>query len=277
MPSIQEALQWSKAQLSAFDASEAAFESQLLLAHIVEKPRSYLMAFDEVVIDEGQWQQFQQIIDERKAGKPVAYIIGYQEFWSREFYVNSSTLIPRPDTETLVEWVLESYSNIPTDVLDAGTGSGILAITLKKERPNWQVSACDYSQDALNIAKKNAAKHAAVVNFSRADWLSACQKQSLDLIVSNPPYIAPDDHHLAQLVNEPISALVADEDGLADIKKIIDQAREKLKNGGSLYIEHGFDQALAVQALFEQYGYSGIENKKDLGQQPRITRAIWQA
>ncbi len=207
----------------------------------------------------------------------MAYIVGFKEFYGLRLHVDSRVLDPRDDTETLVDWALELLpAKQSAQVLDLGTGSGAIALAIKSQRPLAQVTATDASADALAVASGNAARLSLPINFVQADaaqsnWFAALAGQRFDLILSNPPYIAEGDAHLAALQHEPALALTSGADGLNAIRSIIKHAAEHLHAGGWLLIEHGYDQAQAVQALLARASFSAVQTRLDLGQQPRCT------
>jgi len=253
-------------------------DAEILLTHIINKPRSYCRTWPEKTIADKHIKRYEDMISLRLKPTPIAYLIGHKEFWSRDFKVNPSTLIPRPDTELLIEHALiflTSTQDYPS-VLDLGTGSGCIAITLKKELPACTVTATDISLEALTLARSNAETHQTDINFMTSSWFEAIEHRSYDLIVSNPPYIAHSDSHLLQgdLPAEPLTALASGEDGLNAIKVLTQQASFYLNIGGMLMIEHGYDQKQAVFALFKQHGYQNIQQHNDLGDQARLTSGI---
>jgi release factor glutamine methyltransferase len=260
-------------------SESALLDAEILLCHCLAKNRSFLRAWPEQSMPFIQLQQYQQLISQRQHGTPIAYLTGQREFWSRNFSVNPSVLIPRPDSELLIELSLKFFTNQPaSNILDLGTGSGILAITLAAELAQATVWATDLSPTALNTAKANAEQlNLKNIEFRLSDWLTGLPKISFDLIVSNPPYIAENDPHLCQgdLRYEPISALVSPENGLQDIRIITAQAREFLSPNGQLLIEHGYNQADAVQALFSTAAFQDIHTHCDLSGQPRVTSGKW--
>jgi release factor glutamine methyltransferase len=240
--------------------------------HALKKSRTQLYCILNETISAADQQQCNELIKQRLKGKPIAYLIGAQSFWTMDLTVTEDTLIPRPETECLVEWIL---NHIPDHdhflVADLGTGTGAIAIALALEKKSWQVDATDQSFEALAIAKKNAEKHGAKnISFYAGDWFDALQKKNYDVIVSNPPYIAENDVHLKQLQFEPQDALVSGKEGLNAIQKIVSQAKNFLKSGGYLVIEHGFDQAEKVIALFENAGLTDVKNHRDLSDVPRF-------
>lgn len=268
---IRQTLEWAEAQLSG---DEVRLDAEVLLAFCLDKPRSYLVAWPDKDLDSSQVENFAALIDQRVQGKPVAYITGEQEFWSLPLMVTSDTLIPRPETEHLVEFLLEVLPESGLSVVDAGTGTGAIGLALAHERKDWQVSACDFSEAALHVASSNAEKLGVQVSFFQSDWLSGLPESSLDVVVSNPPYIEAGDPHLSDLGYEPLSALVAQDSGLSDIRTICQQAFMVLKLGGLLCIEHGYDQAQAVQEIFRKAGFSAVHCEKDYSGNDRFTHGI---
>lgn len=270
--SIKQQLIWAKSTLAN---ESAALDAEILLASVLGKDRSYLYAWPDAIIPVDQLKDFASLLEQRRSGKPVAYILGNQEFWSLSLRVTSDTLIPRPETEQVIDAVLHDYSqNDKVYVLDAGTGTGAIALALCKEKPQWQIFACDYSLAALTVAQQNANEHQLHVKYFCSDWLSAVQAGVFDIIVSNPPYIAENDVHLAALAYEPLSALVAGQSGLADIQRIVGQAMVLLKPGGRLYIEHGYDQGLAVKNRFSESGFSDVITTRDYANCDRFTCGV---
>lgn len=253
-----------------------ASEARLLLAHVMGKPAAWLLAHDEQTLPAETLAAFQALLQRRVAGEPVAYLLGRREFYGRDFSVSPAVLIPRPETELLVEFALRKVGagNTAT-ILDLGAGSGCIAITLALECPGAQVTAIDASPAALAVAQENARRLApqATVRFLASDWFSALAGERFDLIVSNPPYIAAADPHLAQgdLRHEPRTALASGADGLDAIANIIALAPEHLTPGGRLWLEHGYDQAAAVRALLAAAGLTAIEQHRDLAGIVRIS------
>ena len=249
-------------------------ECAWLLEHILDINHLTLKYKSEQLLTPEQLSIFLTKIERLKQGEPLAYVIGEQDFWSLNLKVTPDTLIPRPDTEVLVEQALaliDSKHNL--SVLDLGTGSGAIALSIAKERPNAAVIATDFSVDALKEAKQNAVfNNINNVQFMQGSWYDALPtQQRFDGIVSNPPYIDEHDQHLADLTHEPISALTAKNNGLADLEIIIAQAPQWLKTKGWLLVEHGYDQAQAVQQLFAQAGFSDVKTVKDYGGNDRVT------
>jgi release factor glutamine methyltransferase len=256
------------------ESPTAQLDIELLLAHALGKSRSYLRTWPERELDSEQLKRFNEALARRQAGEPVAYILGLQGFWTLELEVASHTLIPRPDTELLVETALSLIPAQPAQVLDLGTGTGAIALALASERPAWQVMGVDRIAEAVELAERNRQRLAFNnVRFAQSHWFSALTGQRYQMIVSNPPYIAADDHHLAEgdVRFEPSSALVAGADGLDDIRHIIAQASDYLERDGWLLLEHGFDQAEAVCALLSARGFTKVESRRDLGGHQRIS------
>ncbi|HZX17346.1 MAG TPA: peptide chain release factor N(5)-glutamine methyltransferase [Pseudomonas sp.] len=256
------------------DSPTPRLDAELLLAHALGKSRSYLHTWPERELDAAQLERYQAMRVRRQAGEPVAYILGQQGFWSLELEVASHTLIPRPDTELLVETVLALLPATPAALLDLGTGTGAIALALASERPAWRLTGVDRVPEAVALAERNRARlKLANAGFFASHWFSALAEQRYQLIVSNPPYIASDDRHLADgdVRFEPSSALVAGADGLDDIRLIIQQAPDYLEAGGWLLLEHGFDQAAAVRELLSARGFSAVESRRDLGGHERIS------
>ncbi|MBP8202641.1 MAG: peptide chain release factor N(5)-glutamine methyltransferase [Pseudomonas sp.] len=256
------------------DSPTPRLDTELLLAHALGKPRSYLHTWPERELEAAQLVCFQAALVRRQSGEPVAYILGQQGFWSLELEVAAHTLIPRPDTELLVETVLALLPATPAQVLDLGTGTGAIALALASERPAWRLTGVDRMAEAVALAERNRTRlKLSNSAFVESHWFSALAGQRFQLIVSNPPYIAADDQHLAQgdVRFEPSSALVAGKDGLDDIRLIIEQAPDYLEAGGWLLLEHGFDQAAAVRELLSARGFSAVESRRDLAGHERIS------
>ncbi|MBH0032018.1 peptide chain release factor N(5)-glutamine methyltransferase [Pseudoalteromonas sp. SWYJZ98] len=266
------------ADLLALSSESAKLDAQVLLLHILQKPRSYLFTWPEHTLSDEQQSQFNVFIQRRLKGEPVAHITGLREFWSLSLEVNATTLIPRPDTETLVEQALEIALPATAKVLDLGTGTGAIALALGSEMPNWQITAVDRVSDAVALATRNQQRLAINnVHVKQSNWFSELHGEKFNLIVTNPPYIESSDIHLNQgdVRFEPLSALVADDCGMSDIKQIITQSRDYLSSNGYLLIEHGFEQGEAVRHFFEKMAFVNIKTVKDLGNNDRVTLALW--
>lgn len=256
------------------DSPSARLDAELLLAHVLGKSRSYLHTWPEKELDAEQCQAFAECLERRRRGEPVAYILGRQGFWSLDLEVAPHTLIPRPDTELLVETALQLIPTTAAQVLDLGTGTGAIALALACERPAWQVTGVDRVAEAVALANRNAQQLRLVnVRFHESHWFSTVGNQRYRLIVSNPPYIPAGDPHLEQgdVRFEPGSALIAGVDGLDDIRQIIAQAPEYLQDDGWLLLEHGYDQAAAVRELLVAGGFADVESRRDFGGHERIS------
>ncbi len=256
------------------DSPTARLDAELLLAAALGKSRSYLHTWPEKIVSSESALTFSGYLLRRRAGEPVAYILGQQGFWKLDLEVAPHTLIPRPDTELLVETALDLLPASPARVLDLGTGSGAIALALASERPAWHVTAVDRVLEAVALAERNRQRlQLENVHVLTSHWFSALADQRFDMIISNPPYLAAGDVHLAQgdVRFEPESALVAGVDGLDDIREIIQAAPQHLNPGGWLMLEHGYDQADAVRQLLSGAGFAQVESRKDLGTHERIT------
>ena len=257
-------------------------ESQLLLLHALGVPpqeaaarRGWLLAHGDTHADPAQVERFRQLVEAHRDGLPLAYARGWQAFHGLWLKVDQRVLIPRSDTETLVDWALDRLAGMPPPqrVLDLGTGSGAIALALKKACPSARVIGLDRSRDALAVASANAATLNLDIELRWGDWLQGLDG-SFDLIVSNPPYVAAQDPHLQALSDEPIEALVAGPDGLDDIRTLVRDAGARLVPGGMLMLEHGWDQAPAIRALLAEHGYGGIETRRDLAGHERCSGAV---
>ncbi len=249
-------------------------EAEILLAHVLQKPRSYLFTFPEKILDQATLQQAKGFIHRRTLGEPIAYILESKEFWSLSFQVTPATLIPRPETELLVETTLALLNPSQATLADLGTGCGTIALSLAHERPTWQIYATDISQEALTIARKNAQQFKLNnVSFYEGNWCTALPCTNLDAIISNPPYIAETewDNYVSQLKSEPHQALVSGKDGMLAINEIIRSAAFFLRPGGYLLIEHGFLQGNQVKQQFAQNNYHVIHSINDFSGHPRVT------
>jgi release factor glutamine methyltransferase len=293
------------ALLRAQKQGMAKIDARILLLHTLSKPTTdvaWLVANDNNPISTLQADAYSALCARRRAGEPVAYIVGHKAFYGLKLAVDKRVLDPRDDTETLVDWALEllpatvqahpsraeppsvrtepvevltkpstSLGPAESSVLDLGTGSGAIALAIQSKRPHAQVHATDASADALAVAQANAATHKLPVQFHQGSWLGAVSGKKFDLIVSNPPYIAAADPHLAALTHEPLQALASGADGLDDIRQIVAQAPAHLNAGGWLLLEHGYDQAEPVAALLRDAGFNNIASRQDLAGVVRCT------
>jgi release factor glutamine methyltransferase len=256
------------------DSPSPRLDAELLLAAALGKPRSFLHTWPERVVSGEAAERYASYLERRRQGEPVAYILGHQGFWSLDLEVAPHTLIPRPDTELLVETALALVTLPQARVLDLGTGTGAIALALACERLGWQVTGVDRISEAVALAERNRERLGlGNATFRESHWFSALGAERYDLIVSNPPYIAAQDPHLAQgdVRFEPSSALVAGADGLDDIRLIVSQAPAHLNAGGWLLLEHGYDQAAAVRELLAREGFEAVESRRDLGGHERIS------
>lgn len=270
MPTIENLL--NSAELP--DSPSPRLDAEWLLAAALGKPASYLRTWPEREVPAEVAVRFATDLARRRAGEPVAYILGRQGFWSLDLEVAPATLIPRPDTELLVETALALLPAIPAAVLDLGTGTGAIALALAAERPAWRLTGVDRLLEAVELAERNRRRLGlGNVDFLQSDWFSALDGRRFDLIASNPPYIAADDPHLVRgdLRFEPASALVAGADGLDDLRRIVAAAPDHLAANGWLLLEHGFEQAGAVRALLAAGGFVEVHSRRDLGGHERIS------
>ena len=264
----------SVAQALAQAASQglARVDAQMLLLHVCGQAthaRAWLITHDSAPLSREQLQQWQQLLQRRADGEPVAYLTGHKGFYGLELAVDARVLDPRPDTETLVDWALELLR-----LADLGTGSGAIALALQHQRPAAEVWAVDASHDALAVAQANAQRLQLPVHFAHSHWLAALPGR-FDAIVTNPPYIREDDPHMPSLRHEPRQALTSGADGLDDIRQIVEKAPQALLPGGWLLIEHGWDQAEAVRALLAQRGFAQVQSRKDLAGIERASGGQW--
>ncbi|MEQ9462078.1 MAG: peptide chain release factor N(5)-glutamine methyltransferase [Haliea sp.] len=249
-------------------------DAEILLGHLLEKPRSWLYAWPEHRLSAAQAADFAALLEQRRCGTPVAYLTGEREFWSLPLRVTEATLIPRPETETLVEWALELVLPATAAVLDLGTGSCAIALALATERSAWQVTATDVSAAALAVAEDNARRLCpGRVRLLSSDWFAAVSGERFELIVSNPPYVESDSPWLGSgdVRFEPRSALVAGDSGLDDLRQLAAGAPAHLRPGGWLLLEHGFQQGEAVRQLLVAAGFDQVTTRRDLGGRERIT------
>jgi release factor glutamine methyltransferase len=263
---------------NALTSESPLLDAEILLAYTLDKDRTYLFTWPEHELSSQQAEHFSELLKKRQVGVPIAHLTGSKEFWGLDFKVTSDTLIPRPDTEILVEQALlkiESFKqdHINARVLDLGTGSGAIICSLKHEAPYIDAYAVDLQPAALEVAKQNADQHGLSIDFRVGSWFEPIANARFEVIVSNPPYIVEDDPHLSlgDVRFEPLTALTSGHDGLEDIRTLISESRSYLVEGGWLLIEHGFDQEAALQKLFTDNGFQQVETIYDYGHNPRVT------
>lgn len=262
----------------ALDATSARLEAQYLMQHVLKKPRAWILAHTEETLNPEQQAEYDGLLQRRMQGEPVAYILGEREFYGLKFKVTPATLIPRSETELLVELALQRCARVaaqpPCRILDLGAGSGAIALSIAHARPGAEVVAVDSSSEALVVARENAERlNIRNATFVQSDWYAALGQQRFHLIVSNPPYVAAGDVHLQQgdLRFEPASALASGADGLDDIRRIVAGAQAHLETGGWLLLEHGYDQASAVQKLLREAEMTEIFSARDLSGIERVS------
>ena len=274
MPTIKSVLAEAISLLQASSESPS-LDAEVLLCKALGRERIYLRAWDDAELSLSELQAYQALVNDRNQGVPIAYLTGNREFWSRDFLVSPDVLIPRPDTELLIELSLAlTPQNQPYKIMDLGTGSGIIAVTLAAERPHAKISAIDISLAALQIAQANATRHKTEhIQFYQSNWFADVPNGRYDLIVSNPPYLAEKDDHLTQgdLRFEPKIALISGTTGLGDISAIAEAALKRLTIGGYLLVEHGYNQQESVQNIFLALGYHKVQTHCDLSGLPRVT------
>lgn len=254
----------------------ARLDAQLLLGHLLDRDRAWLHAHDDQALTARQLRQFEGLAARRQAGEPFAYIVGRKEFHGLELQVDARVLVPRPDTEVLVEWAIELLKVDLADVvvpqvIDLGTGSGAIALAVRHACPNARVTATDASAGALELARANAARLGIPIESAAGSWWQAVPARRFHLALSNPPYIAAGDVHLAALTAEPRGALTPGESGLEALRELAAQAPGHLESGGWLLLEHGFDQGEAVRQLLQSHGFTQVTTRLDLAGQPRCS------
>lgn len=271
---VQQAIQFAQEQFGL-----TRLDAQMLLLHACQLPihdRAWLLAHGDEVLSFETQARYLDFLQRRARLEPLAYITGVKEFFGLQLHIDQRVLDPRPETETLVEWALTCVADTSKPrIADLGTGSGAIALAIKHSRPDALVTAVDASADAIAVATANAQSLGLEIATYVGNWCAPLSYQSFDLIVSNPPYVAEGDAHLAQLTHEPISALVAGKDGLDDLRQIVTQATHHLKPGAWLLLEHGFDQAQAVQDILGNQGFVSVQSRPDLAGILRCTGGQW--
>lgn len=279
MISIEANLQAATEVLISKGSSTPALDAAVLLCHVLDKPRSYLLTWPERELNTTQQTNFNALLSKRTDGYPIAYIVGEREFWSLPLEVSPSTLIPRADTERLVELALDKIPTVDGAILDLGTGTGAIALALASECPDRNIIGIDLQPEAQQLATRNGQKlHLHNTMFLQGSWFEPLKgKGEFACIVSNPPYIDKKDPHLAQgdVRFEPLSALVAEDRGLADLNHIVVNARQYLVSYGWLLMEHGYDQGAAVRQLLVNAGYQQVSTEQDYGHNDRVTLGCW--
>lgn len=262
-------------------SDSAAVDAEYLLCHCLDKPRSYLRGWADAEVPEAAEQQFLRLLERRRRGEPIAYLIGRGGFWTLDLETSDATLIPRPDTELLVELVLKRFGDRQQlALLDLGTGTGAIALALASERPHWHIEACDVEPAAVALATSNRDRLGlGQVDIVQSDWFAAIARRDFDVIVSNPPYIDADDPHLAlgDVRFEPRSALVSGAGGFADIEHIVDAARHYLAPQGCLLFEHGYNQGEGARRRLARAGYQQVFTARDLAGHERVSGGCWSA
>lgn len=278
--SIDALLKQTTAQLTDAGSDSPHIDAAVLLCHVLDKPRSYLLTWPEKTLEDAQQQMFDALVARRIQGEPIAYIVGEREFWSLSLKVAPHTLIPRPDTERLVELALDKMPSQACRVLDLGTGTGAIALALASERTDALVTGIDLRPETAQLATDNG-QRLGITNatFLSGSWYSPLSaNDQFAVIASNPPYIDDQDPHLAQgdVRFEPLTALVAPDNGLADIRIISEQGRQHLQTDGWLLMEHGFEQGFAVRQILQDLGYTQVETAQDYAGLDRVTLGCWQ-
>lgn len=254
----------------------ARLDAQLLLGHVLDRDRAWLHAHDNQPLTADQLRRFNEVAARRQGGEPFAYIVGQKEFHGLELQVDPRVLVPRPDTEVLVEWAIELLRGdlaavVTPQVIDLGTGSGAIALAVRHACPDAQVTATDASADALEVARANATRLGLIIEPAAGSWWQAVPARRFHLALSNPPYIAAGDAHLAQLTAEPLAALTPGKSGLEALRELAALAPDHLEAGGWLLLEHGFDQGEAVRDLLWSHGFTQVTTRQDLAGRPRCS------
>jgi len=270
---VQQAIDWASGKITS---DSARLDAEILLTYVLDKNRTWLKTWPDFQLTNAQHKNFEAAVERRTKGEPIAYIVGERDFWTLSLNTNSSTLIPRPETELLVEQALAFLSGKKcAKIIDLGCGTGAIALAIASERASDAVFGVDFNNQAVNLARENAIKNKITnAEFRQSDWFADVPAEKFDLIVSNPPYVAEGDPHLNQgdLVFEPNTALIAADNGFADIKHIADQARNYLVEDGALMFEHGFEQGEDVRRILIAAGFKAVKTVQDLAGLDRVTR-----
>ena len=257
--------------LTQSSSVSSQLDIELLALHLLKIDKNVLYR-DNPSFTKETCNELKDLIKRREKGEPLAYLTNSIGFWDLSLYVDNKVLVPRPETETLVQNVLEMFDSRQIKVLDLGTGSGAIGLSLAKERPDWEVICSDMSLEAIKVTKKNMIMNSLNVSLVNSNWLAAFKNEYLDLIISNPPYVDPSDPRVSSdgLKFEPMEALVSDCEGFKDIEQIIKESSKMLRNSGYLFLEHGYDQSDKVVSMFENYNFSQIRTFKDLNDDDRV-------
>lgn len=276
LPTLASALSWARRMLQQPDLANAdpLVDSKVLLCHCLQRPPVYLHTWPDRLLSQPQWQAYQQLIEQRRQGVPVAHLTQERGFWSLSLGVSDKTLIPRSDTEVLVEQALSLFDASPIEVLDLGTGTGAIALALASERPQWQLTATDFDAEVVALAQANARRNRITnIDILQSDWFTGLAGKSFSMIVSNPPYIESDSPFLRRgdVRFEPRSALVADRQGMADLEHIIMHAGKYLLDSGWLVLEHGFEQGQQVRNVLQGHGFVEVTSIRDYAGLERVS------
>ena len=266
---------WLREQLAAGESPE--IDTDVLLCHILAKPRSFILAWPEYELSEAEQAGLRMLTKRRQAGEPIAHLTGEREFWSLNLKVSPDTLIPRPDTEIIIEAALARLPDAPATLADLGTGTGAIALALKSERPQDTIYAVEFNANAAALARLNSERLSLAIDVRQGSWFEPLAGLKFDMLLSNPPYIDGADPHLQEgdVRFEPASALVAEETGMADLRHLIRQAPDYLNDNGWLLLEHGWQQAALVRDYFTEQGFKAVATLCDYGENERITLAQW--
>lgn len=272
---LKEWRHWLREQLKSSDSPE--IDADVLLCHVLAKPRSFILAWPEYALSDAEFSTLRLLAERRQAGEPIAHLTGEREFWSLSLKVSPDTLIPRPDTEIIIEAALARLPHVPATLADLGTGTGAIALALKSERPTDTLYAVEFNANAVALARLNSERLGLAIDVRHGSWFEPLAGLKFDMLLSNPPYIDGEDPHLQQgdVRFEPASALIAEDAGMADLRHLIHHAPEYLKTDGWLLLEHGWQQAALVRDYFTEQGFKAVATLCDYGDNERITLAQW--